>query len=234
MNLHSALVDRLVPTVRYIRTYLIEATIEKERKISEISNADAEKASIFFDELRQLRLNSKIIKKAIEMAAVWPVGGMTTPARGPVVYVLCRLMKPKTIVETGVSSGVSSLYILEALEKNGEGHLYSIDYHCPSDRLPSGWLVPERLHDRWTMTLAKSSERLKPILEEIDSTDIFLHDSDHSHENMMFEFKTAWPHIREGGLLLSDDTHTNQSFFDFAREVNRKPTMFYLLGAIRK
>jgi hypothetical protein len=46
---------------------------------------------------------------------------------GKALYVICRVAKPVRIVETRVASGLSTTYDLEALEKNGQGELYSID-----------------------------------------------------------------------------------------------------------
>ena len=43
------------------------------------------------------------------------------------LYFLVRELKPEKIIETGVHRGVSSLFILQALEDNGKGELYSID-----------------------------------------------------------------------------------------------------------
>jgi hypothetical protein len=44
------------------------------------------------------------------------------------IYALIRERKPETIIETGVYNGVSTLSILAALEANGVGSLYSVDY----------------------------------------------------------------------------------------------------------
>jgi hypothetical protein len=52
---------------------------------------------------------------------------MLSPLRGPVLYVCIRALKPQIMVETGVSSGSSTHYILKAMELNGQGKLYSID-----------------------------------------------------------------------------------------------------------
>src|SRR5690348_12083796 len=41
------------------------------------------------------------------------------------VYCLVRHLKPLKVVETGVARGVTSRFILEALERNGAGHLWS-------------------------------------------------------------------------------------------------------------
>jgi len=43
------------------------------------------------------------------------------------LYNLIRDTRPSIVVETGVASGVSTAYILQALEDNRKGKLYSID-----------------------------------------------------------------------------------------------------------
>jgi hypothetical protein len=43
------------------------------------------------------------------------------------VWCLVRHLRPRKVVETGVAHGVTSRFILEALKKNGDGHLWSID-----------------------------------------------------------------------------------------------------------
>jgi hypothetical protein len=47
--------------------------------------------------------------------------------KGPLLYVLIRALKPKIVLETGVASGVSTLFMLQALNHNTHGTLYSID-----------------------------------------------------------------------------------------------------------
>jgi predicted O-methyltransferase YrrM len=46
---------------------------------------------------------------------------------GKALYIICRVVKPMTIIETGVAAGLSTSYILYALEKNRCGELHSID-----------------------------------------------------------------------------------------------------------
>jgi predicted O-methyltransferase YrrM len=48
-------------------------------------------------------------------------------ANPEIFYILMRKIKPKIVVETGVSFGVTSSFILQAMENNGYGTLYSID-----------------------------------------------------------------------------------------------------------
>lgn len=42
---------------------------------------------------------------------------------------LVRILRPTVVIETGVANGISSAFILKALDKNNEGMLYSIDLH---------------------------------------------------------------------------------------------------------
>ena len=54
------------------------------------------------------------------------------------IYVIVRLLRPNCIVETGVAAGVSSTFILEALNRNDRGELYSIDLPSTA-RCEDGW-----------------------------------------------------------------------------------------------
>lgn len=131
------------------------------------------------------------------------------------IYSIIRELQPDLIIETGIGRGVTTTFILAALNKNGKGKLISID--TGSD---VGQLVPEELKMNWEQKIGKTSIIL-PLLD-FPSIDIFLHDSLHTYENMLFEFRWAFPKLKEGGLLLSHDIGTNNSFYDFAKEVKRE------------
>jgi hypothetical protein len=45
---------------------------------------------------------------------------------------------------------------------------------------------------------------------------IFFHDSDHSYENMFFEFQWAWNNLL-AEVIISDDIDGNDAFFDFCK-----------------
>jgi predicted O-methyltransferase YrrM len=148
-----------------------------------------------------------------------------------VEYLLVRMLKPETVVETGVADGFSSAVILQALEDNNSGELYSIDLPPRGQRLsdghiyslPSGkqvgWAIPRVLYHRWHLILGDSSQKLPRLLQELGEIDIFIHDSLHTEKHMMFEYETAWPSIKQGGLLLSDNIGT--SFHELSKRINR-------------
>ncbi len=152
------------------------------------------------------------------------------------LYVICRVIQPEIVIETGVSSGLSSAMLLLALEQNKKGHLYSIDLPFSQRKLskkeiknreesfPSqkkeGWLVPESLHNRWTLHLGDSKTLLPKLLSELGKCNLFLHDSDHSYKHMSWEFETVWPCLTS--LLLADDIRLNNAFDDFVKKHNCK------------
>jgi len=162
-------------------------------------------------------------------------GDLRTPE---FLYVIVRVFKPELVVETGVAAGISSTFILQALQDNNKGRLYSIDFpnyslihasHIPEGEEP-GFAIPQNLKGRWKLRLGKSKDLLPSLLAELGRVDIFLHDSEHTYENMMFEYTTAWDYLREEGLLLSHDISWNNAFRDFSRAVERKPIEIHLTG----
>ena len=58
------------------------------------------------------------------------------PGEGWTMYGLIRMMRPQTVVEIGRLEGVSSEWILNALEANGKGHLHSIDIKTRQESIP--------------------------------------------------------------------------------------------------
>jgi hypothetical protein len=160
------------------------------------------------------------------------------------IYVIVRIRKPDIVVETGVASGVTSSFILQALEDNDQGELHSIDlpptgrrlangltYHIPSGK-QSGWMIPDSLRHRWHLILGESAKELLPLLQQLGNIDIFLHDSLHTFENMRFEYEAAWPFITKDGILLSHDvTHP---YLEFCRKVDSIPVNYRRLGGVLK
>ena len=158
------------------------------------------------------------------------------------LYAVVREVRPRVAVETGVCNGVSTAFLLLALERNGEGGLHSIDFPevagaayepgtfwdgkggavIPPGKEP-GWMIPEQLRSRWTLTTGRSQEVLPPLLDRVRPIDLFLHDSEHTYECMRFEFEHAFAALRQGGVLAADDVNANPAFAEFARERNAEP-----------
>jgi len=209
---------------------------------------DPSALSAYEEEIRESGLLEHVREKRKEYDAIvgaaagdgYTPGGIGLAER-TYLYAILRTLRPNVAVETGVANGFSTAFALLALERNGEGHLYSIDFPREVGRdedaefyegtgkagIPpestSGWLVPDHLRGRWTLRLGRSQDELPPLLESLGTVDSFMHDSEHSFDCMWFEFTSAWPRLREGGVLISDDVNSTEAFPRFAREQGREP-----------
>src|ERR671923_2074773 len=163
-------------------------------------------------------------------------------AEGGYLYAVLRKLRPRVAVETGVANGFSTAFSLLALQANDDGQLHSIDLPREAGRdyapgtfyegegragIPSGsepgWLIPAELTESWTLILGRTQDELPPLLQRLGTIDSFMHDSEHSFECMWFEFNAAWPRLRAGGVLLSDDVNSTEAFPRFAAEQARRP-----------
>lgn len=154
------------------------------------------------------------------------------------LYVMTRSQRPEHVVETGVSSGVSSAHFLAGLQRNRRGTLHSVDrpvvQSAPalksgesSASVPpgrsSGWAIPGTYRAGWNLRLGPSQEMLPPLVQEISSVDIFLHDSLHTPTHLTFELETIRPKLHPGSIVMADNTQwTGQAFPRFARSLGAR------------
>ncbi len=150
-----------------------------------------------------------------------------------IVGATVQCLRPEVMVETGVAVGFTTATVLRAMEENGRGRLYSIDLPAlqyDTDR-PIGSAVPEELKHRWDLRLGDSRKLLRPLAEEVGPVDIFLHDALHTYASQRREYRTMWPHLRSGGVLISDDVE-NPALIELAQEVGVEPQI--ILGSNRR
>ncbi len=164
------------------------------------------------------------------------------------IYLIIKKYRPSLMVETGVANGISTYFILKAMHENKIGKLISIDYpnynkkgyvnedgkpdmvFIPAGKEP-GWIVPIELGDRFSVMIGKSADIL-PKLDVIP--DIFYHDSDHSYTNMKFELEWAYTHVKKRGLIMADDTNTNNAWAEFVASKNVKRLRLPISAAIKQ
>ncbi|MGI0072155.1 MAG: class I SAM-dependent methyltransferase [Thermoplasmata archaeon] len=137
------------------------------------------------------------------------------------LHALVRLVRPRHVVEVGVSSGVSSAYLLNALAKNGRGTLHSIDLpQKPRSRtcsgapprdswsLPpgrsSGWAVPTSLRRGWDLRLGDKRELLPILARELPRIDLFVYDVPHEDRDTAAELRLLDPRFPPGGVAIID------------------------------
>jgi predicted O-methyltransferase YrrM len=127
--------------------------------------------------------------------------------------------RPINIVETGVANGVSTRAILSAFQRNSltSSKLHSFDID------PRVAVSEFNLNPQFSFHLVTNINTFSDLLRHIPQIDLFYHDSDHSYENQMMEYREVWPKISSGGILMSDDVNWSNAFLDFCLHVDRKP-----------
>jgi Methyltransferase domain len=163
-----------------------------------------------------------------------------------IAYYIARSYRPELVVETGVWTGRTSWFILQALDDNDKGELVSVDIGSKKQEgdssdpqgLPTkeiGGLVPQRLRSRWHLMVGDAAEILPSFVKRPNKVDFFLHDSNHSYQFMTLEFRTIWPLIPKGGFLCSDNVDRNSAWVDFMSSVGHSGvTIQSCFGICRK
>lgn len=208
---------------------LANAIVTHKRKLSKLLGVPIKEIDSAYNELAESKFLHDLNKKTVHPKILHYVS-MFSPFRAPILYLICRFVKPDVVIETGVKDGFSTSFTLYALEMNKKGRLYSIDLpNRPGQELretqSTGWLVPKEFHHRWKLILGSSRDKLPTLLENVRNVDIFFHDSDHSYENMMFEFDKAWGYLMPKGFLLVDDITENSAFSEFIRKRGCKSSL---------
>jgi predicted O-methyltransferase YrrM len=145
------------------------------------------------------------------------------PLLAKLCYAIVRAVRPKIVLETGVCYGIGSAFTLAALERNGDGSLFSVDLPplAQNGSRFIGWAIPEGpLKARWHLHKGATRRILPGLLRQLGDIDVFIHDSLHTYRNMKMEFEAVWPHIRPAGILISDDVQGNTAFRELAEHAD--------------
>ena len=158
----------------------------------------------------------------IEIAARQKLSRLGVELGGPgdfaLLYFLILKYKPTNIVETGVAAGWSSLAMLEALWKNGNGTLYSSDlpyFRLRTPRKYVGVLVEDsRFRKNWHLWTQGDRRNLPLISEALgkERLDLFHYDSDKSYAGRVFALSTLREKFDSGSVVIFDDIGDNNHF----------------------
>lgn len=113
---------------------------------------------------------------------------------------LVRAHRPEVVVETGTYRGHGTLYMADALRRNGRGHLHTAD--------PFWHGVPEWIERNGLASVATfHHEQAHKLIERLPYID-FAYIDDHAHSRHR-HFEMCRAKLRPGGIILVDDTNAN-------------------------
>ena len=177
-------------------------------------------------------LYSEEIKKAQNIVADCPVN-MGGEGAISFLYHIVNEVNPKTILETGVAYGWSSLAILLAIKDFDNALLISNDmpYIKMNNEDYVGCVVPENLKSKWQLQRLPDIKGIPLALKKFNnSIDLCHYDSDKSYTGRMWSSPILWKALKVGGLFISDDINDNLAFKHFCKSVDRKPIIIEHLG----
>ena len=133
--------------------------------------------------------------------ALYPQDWGLGPEARRLLYYLLRMRRPQVAIETGVANGVSTFYLIRALDQNGLGSLHSIDLSLnTASVLRDGDKASWNLH---LLDKASLKESFRSTLARIPGpVDFFLHDSDHSYSWQSRELREVWSRLSPSALIV--------------------------------
>jgi predicted O-methyltransferase YrrM len=215
-----------------------QLNLEKERQkslhvLSELFKTDAHKlhADHLNSEFRQwYQTRSRQLRKQLGENR----HGVSSTFDLETLYLLIRVNKPAVVIETGVLYGASSSFILEALQENGGGKLYSIDLPSPAAAPAKDFLVREPAKANWELIIGDVKEKLPPLLDQLKNISHFHHDSLHHIEHMLWEYESAFRYLTPQGMISSHDVITApfdpNPFTSFCQKHRLKHQIFSNVG----
>ncbi|MBF0231574.1 MAG: class I SAM-dependent methyltransferase [Desulfamplus sp.] len=132
-------------------------------------------------------------------------------------YAFVRVLKPKTVIETGVDKGLGACVLTAALMKNKqdgyEGRYYGTDINREAGYLLSG--------DYANYGEILYGDSIESLINYEGMIDLFVNDSDHSADYEAEEYKTIANKLSEHAIVLGDNSHVTDKLLEFSLETNR-------------
>ena len=155
--------------------------------------------------LERLYRENEVVHRNGKRKPLCPPG--LSPERGDYLFRLVRERRPSLTLEVGFAYGISTLFIAEALRRNGRGHHLVID---PNQRTRFDGLglrhVEEAGLSSWITFHEEPAELCLPrLVQEGVRLDLAFDDSDHPFDHVITEFLFLALLLRTGGVLVFDD-----------------------------
>lgn len=132
--------------------------------------------------------------------------------KGRVLNSIIRIMRCEKCLELGTAYGMSALFILEALNSIGSGHLTTIEGLEFQFTLASK-LLNNNYGNRVSCHLGMTQEILPELVKSIGKIDFMFHDAAHTEEHYIRDFTNVLPILLPGSVIVFDDIRWNNKKF---------------------
>ncbi len=135
------------------------------------------------------------------------------------LYFVTRLIRPTTVLETGVAAGWSSFAFLKAIDKNTKGTLLSSDlpyFRIKDPEKYVGFVVPEFLRkSNWILLINGDRKNFKSLLNKEIKIELAHYDSDKRKMARRQFFKKVSGKLAPDSILIMDDIQNNCAFKEY-------------------
>lgn len=140
---------------------------------------------------------------------VWIVG----PEVGRLLNWLVRVFQPESIVEIGTSVGYSALWMAEALQRNGMGHLWTVESHKDRFAQAQGNIEASGLGAWITQIKHHAPEVFFDAEVELpECIDMAFFDATKKQHQQFYD--AIRPRMKPGGLIVVDNVQTHREAFE--------------------
>lgn len=139
---------------------------------------------------------------------------------GEFLYYITRAARPRAVLELGSCVGIGAGYIAAALQRNGSGHLWTLEGSPPSARIAGETLSELGRGERATIVLGQFSDTLADCLEAHGPFDLAFIDGHHDGEATLGYYRQIRRHAAPGAILIFDDLHFSASMEAVWREIS--------------
>lgn len=157
------------------------------------------------------------------------------------LYSITKATKSRSVLETGVAYGWSSLAFLLAMNDRPSAKLVSNDmpYVKMGNEDWVGCVVPLEYRLHWELQRLPDIKGIPLAIAKFPSgIDIIHYDSDKSHLGRTWSSPILWKALKPGGLFISDDINDNLAFKEFCDGLGLSPLVCEhkgkFLGIVRK
>lgn len=121
------------------------------------------------------------------------------------LYYLTRMMRPRVAVELGTWFGVGSAHIAQAMQENGEGICFGIDFTTWEQQIQVGQQYPDQFMFLYGRTDDKAETVIEYCRRQNVQIDLVFQDSEHCTPVLVSEWEAYRPLCSENHLWICDD-----------------------------
>lgn len=180
---------------------------------------------------RYLAMSDPLVDGSLGEGGPYDVGvsvkeafGVSKPPRSALfLYLLVRALRPRTVLELGTNTGMSSSFIASALRRNGTGTVLTLDGSAYRQKLA------RKVHQELELTnvsygLGLFTESLDPALASMPLVDLVFIDGHHQYQPTLDYYEKIRKNANLATTFVFDDIRWSEGMIRAWKELQVHPT----------